>query len=157
MTVMLDNLIMPENIILEPAVSYRDDLFSLMAKQLASSGFISENEVGTVCIALREREEKGSTAIGNGLAIPHARIDSLEHVVGAFARVSDVDGFNSIDGAPVNFVFLILSPTDQQTQHFEALSTISRMMNNPACRSAIETGGNAQTIYEAMIHSTSHA
>jgi mannitol/fructose-specific phosphotransferase system IIA component (Ntr-type) len=74
--------------------------------------------------ALEKREKLGSTGIGNGVAVPHAKLDSLDTILGAFGRSAEGLDFNAVDGEPVHLVFLVVSPFDKADAHIQALQKI---------------------------------
>jgi PTS system nitrogen regulatory IIA component len=83
-----------------------------------------------IVAALTEREKVGSTGFGGGVAIPHAKVAGLSRVFGYFARLSGPVDFHSVDGAPVDLVFLILSPPDAGAEHLKALAGVSRALRD---------------------------
>jgi len=87
-------------------------LIGIPAKQIVSS--------------VNEREKLGSTGFGGGAAIPHGRIEGLDHVFGLFARLESPIDFQAVDGIPVDLVFLLLSPPDAGADHLKALASVSR-------------------------------
>ena len=83
---------------------------------------------------LWERERLGSTAIGDGIAIPHGKLPGLSGVIGAFGRhVAGVD-FDSLDGSPTHLFFLLVAPEDSVGQHLKALARVSRLLKDRAFR-----------------------
>ena len=84
----------------------------------------------TIVAALTERERIGSTGFGGGVAIPHGKIEGLSHVFGYFARLTAPVDFQSVDGLPVDLVFLILSPPDAGAAHLKALAGVSRTLRD---------------------------
>jgi PTS system nitrogen regulatory IIA component len=80
----------------------------------------------TVQTALSAREQLGSTGLGSGFALPHARIDGLSSYVGLFVRLAKAIDFDAIDGKPVTLVFALLIPSETAVPHVAALATISR-------------------------------
>jgi PTS system nitrogen regulatory IIA component len=84
----------------------------------------------TIVAALADREKIGSTGFGAGVAIPHAKIEGLDRVVGFFARLASPVDFQSVDGLPVDLVFLILSPPDAGADHLKALAGASRALRD---------------------------
>ncbi|GAA4710027.1 PTS sugar transporter subunit IIA [Sphingomonas lutea] len=83
-----------------------------------------------VLASLNEREQLGSTGFGQGVAIPHGKIDGLTRVYGLFARLSEPIDYKAIDGRPVDLVFLLLSPPNAGAEHLKALAAISRITRN---------------------------
>ena len=80
--------------------------------------------------SLTEREQLGSTGFGQGVAIPHGKIDGLGQIYCLFARLSEPVDYKAIDGRRVDLVFLLLSPPDAGADHLKALAAISRV-NRP--------------------------
>ena len=83
-----------------------------------------------ILASLTEREQLGSTGFGQGVAIPHGKIEGLPGVFGYFARLSQPIDFQAIDGLPVDLVFLLLSPPDAGADHLKALATVSRVFRD---------------------------
>lgn len=87
-------------------------------------------EPKTVVSALNEREKRGSTGFGGGVAIPHGRIEGLSREFGIFVRLSQPIDFQSVDGVPVDLVFLLLSAPDAGADHLKALASVSRALRD---------------------------
>jgi len=94
-----------------------------------------------------EREKLGSTGIGQGIAVPHARTDQIENLVGAVGISTNGISFNSLDGEPVNIIFLIIAPTKSIGLHLKALAKIARLLKNRTFRNALR---NAETSAEVI-------
>ena len=89
-------------------------------------------KAAVVLASLTDREQLGSTGFGQGVAIPHARIDGLSGSYGLFARLGEPVDYKAIDGRPVDLVFLLLSPADAGAEHLKALAAISRVTRDAA-------------------------
>ena len=89
-------------------------------------------ESAVVLASLTEREALGSTGFGQGVAIPHGKIEGLAKIYGLFARVAEAVDYKAIDGRPIDLVFLLLSPPDSGAEHLKALAAISRVTRNGA-------------------------
>ncbi len=83
-----------------------------------------------ILATVMEREHLGSTGFGQGVAIPHGKIEGLNRIYGMFARLSEPLDYKAIDGRPVDLVFLLLSPPDAGAEHLKALAAISRVTRN---------------------------
>lgn len=79
---------------------------------------------------ISEREKLGSTGFGQGVAIPHGKVDGLNQIYGLFVRLAEPVGYKAIDRKPVDLVFLLLSPADAGAEHLKALAAISRVIRN---------------------------
>ena len=89
-------------------------------------------EAAGINAAIGEREQLGSTGFGQGVAIPHAKIDGLAQIYGLFARLGEPVDYKAIDGRPVDLGFLLLSPPDAGAEHLKALAAISRVTRDAA-------------------------
>lgn len=85
-----------------------------------------------ILASLNEREQLGSTGFGQGVAIPHGKIEGLGRIYGLFARLAERVDYKAIDGRPVDLVFLLLSPPDAGAEHLKALAAISRVTRHAA-------------------------
>ncbi len=79
---------------------------------------------------LTERERLGSTGFGGGVAIPHGKIEGLDHVVGIFAQLTQPIDFGAVDDMPVDLVVMLLSPVDAGAEHLKALAQVSRALRD---------------------------
>ncbi len=85
-----------------------------------------------ILASLTEREQLGSTGFGQGVAIPHGKVEGLERIYGLFARVAEPVDYKAIDGRSVDLVFLLLSPPQAGADHLKALAAISRITRHVA-------------------------
>ena len=83
-----------------------------------------------ILASLVERERLGSTGFGNGVAIPHGKVEGLTRIYCLFARLAEPIDYKAIDGASVDLVFLLLSPPDAGAEHLKALAAISRVIRH---------------------------
>ncbi len=99
---------------------------------------------------LWERERLGSTAIGDGIAIPHGKLAGLKGVIGAFGRhVRGVD-FDSLDGGPTHLFFLLVAPEDSVGQHLKALARVSRLLKDGAFRQRLVSAANRAELFRLI-------
>lgn len=96
---------------------------------------------------LTERERLGSTGFGGGIAIPHGKIDGLDHVIGLFARLAQPVDFAAIDDEPVDLVFMLLSPTDAGAAHLKALAHVSRVLREKAFVAKLRGAATDDALY----------
>jgi PTS system nitrogen regulatory IIA component len=81
--------------------------------------------------AVLQRERLGSTGVGNGIAIPHGKLISCDRIFGIFARLERPIDFDSLDGAPVDLMFLLVAPEAAGADHLKALARIARVLREP--------------------------
>lgn len=100
--------------------------------------------------ALAKRENLESTGIGNGIAIPHARTDTVEDLVLAFARSSEGVDFSAIDGKPSHLIFLIASPEDKKSEYIMALAKLSRLLRRESVRKMLMDAESPEEILKIV-------
>jgi len=108
----------------------KEDVIKELVDLLISAGDLDKNSRAKVLDSLMERESLGSTAIGQGIAIPHAKSDCFGKLVGAFALSRKGVDFDSLDGEPVYIFFLLLAAQDSAGPHLKALARISRLFKD---------------------------
>jgi len=108
----------------------KEDVIKEMVELLVSAGEIDKSCRNKVFDGLMERESLGSTAIGQGIAIPHTKTDCVSKLVGAFALSKKGVDFDSLDGEPVYIFFLLLAAQDSAGPHLKALARISRLFKD---------------------------
>jgi PTS system nitrogen regulatory IIA component len=87
-------------------------------------------ESAAILASLSERERLGSTGFGQGVAIPHGKIDGLAQIYGLFVRLAEPVDYKALDRQPVDLVFLLLSPPEAGAEHLKALAAVSRVTRN---------------------------
>ena len=103
-----------------------------------------------VAAALQERESLGPTGVGQGIALPHARLDGLDGVVGLFMRLEKPLDFDSVDRQPVDLIFALLAPQDAGVEHLKALALVSRTMRDGAMCSKLRANSDAATLHTLL-------
>ncbi len=115
---------------------------------VASSAYgLKSNDV---CQALQERESLGPTGVGQGIALPHARLADLEKVHGIFVRVEKPLDFDSVDRQPVDLVFALLAPLDAGVDHLKALAMVSRTMRDPGLCAKLRANSDLPTLHTLL-------
>ena len=99
---------------------------------------------------LWERERLGSTAIGDGIAIPHGKLPGLTAVIGAFGRHASGVDFQSLDGKPSRLFFVLVAPEESVGQHLKALARVSRLLKDAAFRERLLTAPDAPALFSAI-------
>jgi len=123
--------IIPEGGILDDLkAAQKEEVIKEMVQALVKTGKVDESASKKVIKALMDREELGSTGIGAGVAVPHAKHDSVTDLVGAFGRSRKGINFDALDGEPVHVLFLLLSSKSASGAHLEALAYISRLVRD---------------------------
>ena len=125
------DLLSSGGIVLRGGVSSKRQALHTVAE--AASFALGINE-GRALDALLEREALGSTGLGNGVAIPHARIEGLTQIRGVFVRLDTPVAYGSVDDRPVDLMFALFAPLNAGAEHLRALAAVSRAMRSPELR-----------------------
>jgi PTS system nitrogen regulatory IIA component len=123
----LASLVDPSRVVFGVRANNKEQLLLDLASRAAASLNLDPKAIFN---ALRAREELGSTGLGEGSALPHARIEGLDRFFGMFARLKRPVHFDSVDAKPVDLVFLLLSPASAQGEHLAALAAVSRHLRD---------------------------
>ena len=106
-----------------------------------------------VSAEILKREELGSTGLGSGVAIPHARVLGLGKLYGSLARLKRALDFAAVDGEPVDLVFLLLLPSSTGREQLEALSAVARQLRKPTIAAMLRKARDGSEAYNAMLSS----
>jgi PTS system nitrogen regulatory IIA component len=138
--------ILPEKMVLPllKGTTKETVLRELAEHMAAESPDIDANRLVDV---LWERERLGSTAIGDGIAIPHGKLPGLQSVLGAFGRHPDGVDFQSLDGQPTRLFFLLVAPENSVGQHLKALARVSRLLKESAFRERLTHADTQEELY----------
>ncbi len=124
----------------------KDDAIKKIIELASKSGKILDKDKVTHTIF--EREKLVSTGVGKGFAIPHGKTDSISDVVAAFAITKEPIDFDSIDGEPVRFIFLLIGKENLLNTHIKLLSRISRLMNKDEFREKLLDAKSPEEVLE---------
>jgi len=114
------------------------------------SGAHPEIERDRLLVALQERERLNSTALGDGVAIPHGKLRDIRRVIAAFGRSRAGVDFQSLDGKPTHLFFLLVAPEDSAGAHLKALARISRLLKDASFRQRLMEAGDAHQLYQTI-------
>ncbi|MFA7359879.1 MAG: PTS sugar transporter subunit IIA [Candidatus Kapaibacterium sp.] len=131
------------------AVKDKNDAITKMLELAKNSGNILDFEAVSKCVF--EREKLVSTGVGKGFAIPHGKSDEIKEIVAAFALLKDPIDFDSIDGEPVRFVFLLVGKDSMLNLHIKLLSRISRLMNKDEFREKLLAAETKQQVLKLFV------
>jgi PTS system nitrogen regulatory IIA component len=110
-----------------------------------------ELDLASIVAVLAERERLGSTAIGDGIAIPHGKMPGVKQILGAFGRHRPGVDFESLDGKPTHLFFVLIAPEDSTSLHLKALARVSRLFKDSAFRERLMAARDAQEIYSLIV------
>ena len=146
---MSETLFSTESVVIDLNVGTQKQLFQEMATRIIEARGLDVASRDIIAAAM-ERERLGSTGVGNGVALPHARIEGIDHVMAGFARLSDPMDFDSIDGRPVDLVAFLLAPADAAGAHLRALARVSRQLRREENRSRLRSAPDAMSVFTIL-------
>jgi len=141
------DLITPEAVIPHLKVASKKAALQELAARAAE---LSGQDERAVLEVLMQREKLGSTAVGNGIAIPHGKLPKLDHLFGLFARVMRPIDFEALDNQPVDLIFLLLAPEGAGADHLRALAQVARLLREPAVARQLRDSDDAEAIYAVL-------
>jgi len=128
----------------------KDDVIKELVEALIASGEIDKRYRTKLFEALTARESLGSTAIGQGVAIPHAKSDCVTKLIAAFGLSKKGIDFDSLDGEPVYIFFLLVAPQDSAGPHLKALARISRLLKDKYFRDSLRACEDDKSIVKII-------
>ena len=136
-------LLSPERIFIDTEISSKKRLLEFIADQVSEQFEMSQ---ATLFSNLLEREKLGSTGLGKGFAVPHARLVNLEQAIGLFIKLSQPVNFEAPDNQPVDLVFAIIIPEQATDQHLQTLSALARVFSQADICDAIRQANSAEEV-----------
>jgi len=112
-------------------------------------------DAGDVLDALAEREAAGSTGVGYGVAVPHARLEGLQRMRAVFVRLEQPVEFDSVDDQPVDLLFALFAPKNAGAEHLRALARVSRVMRQAELREQLRKARSADAVHALLVQDIS--
>ena len=140
-------ILKPEAVKSISTISSKKRLFQEIAEIAQANYGLS---VSSTFEALQDRENLGPTGVGHGVALPHARLESLDRVVGIFVRVEKPLEFDSADKQPVDLFFALLAPIEAGVDHLKALALVSRTMRDADTCTKLRANTQSSSIYAIL-------
>ena len=144
----ITEILNPEMVIPGLKGTTKTDVLRELAEALAKK--FPEIKLEQLTAVLAERERLGSTAIGDGIAIPHGKLPGVKKILGAFGRHPDGVDFESLDGNPTQLFFVLVAPEDSASLHLKALARVSRLLKDNAFRDRLLAAPDAAEIYRLI-------
>ena len=141
------NLLKPEAIRIFSSVSSKKRLLHDIAG-IAEACY--QTDYSQTVEALIERESLGPTGVGGGIALPHARLEQLDKVVGAFVLLENPVEFDAIDKQPVDIVFGLFAPKSAGVEHLKALALVSRTLREQSIVAKLRSNHKPSTLYTIL-------
>ena len=146
----ITNFLTEDSIIMDCDSKSQKNTLEVISNKMAELTSTNKDEIFQ---KLYEREKLGTTAFGNGIAIPHARVEGIQNAKIIILKLTEAIDFNSIDGNKVDIVMSLFVPNDNNEMHVELLSSIASLLDDQVFREKIRT---ANTASDVMMIVSSH-
>jgi PTS system nitrogen regulatory IIA component len=153
---LLSEFISPDSVVASLKAKSKKQLLQDLSARAARLTGLSERDIFDV---LLQRERLGSTGLGQGIAIPHGKVQGLKRIVGICARLAEPVDFEAVDGEKVDIVFLLLAPEGAGADHLKALARISRLLREGSAVDKLRACKDAAALYAVLTEgeASSHA
>jgi nitrogen PTS system EIIA component len=144
----IPELLSPNRIRHALTVAGKPELLRYMADLLGAGGGVTAS---VALASLQEREDLGSTGLGNGFALPHGRLPGLARPIGAFAQMAGGVDYAAIDRQPVRLVFALLVPAEATEGHLQILAGLARMFHDQNLRECLIRAKSPEELYNHLM------
>ncbi len=144
----LENLVSEKAIVCNADIASKKRALELLAELLAEQ--VDPDQSLEIYQQLTEREKLGSTALGHGIALPHARAESCEQAVGAFIKLKQGIDFDSPDDIPTDLLFALMVPKDHTEEHLQILAGLASLFNDRQFRHNLRTASNDTELHSRL-------
>lgn len=146
----ISDFLMKETISANLQAADKKGVIAELVELLITAGKIEERDRPKLVQALLERESLGSTGVGHGIGIPHAKLEGVRELVAAFGISHQGIHFDSLDGEPAHIFFLLVAPHDSAGPHLKALARISRLLKDKFFRNTLRKATTPEEILQVI-------
>jgi mannitol/fructose-specific phosphotransferase system IIA component (Ntr-type) len=146
----MTDFIVRESISPQLAATTKEGAIREMVENLRAVGYFQNCAAEDLIKAIMKREQLGSTGIGRGVAIPHAKHANAERLIGTLGISQPGVQFQSLDGEPVHVLVLLISPQDRPGPHLQALESVSRSLRDDGFVRALREGVDRETLWKLL-------
>ncbi|WP_341707381.1 PTS IIA-like nitrogen regulatory protein PtsN [Halopseudomonas sp.] len=144
----IDHILTPERTFAGVQGGSKKRVLELIGKLVAQHTNLDPDAIYENLIA---RERLGSTGFGNGIAIPHCRLEDCHQAIGALLQLDGKIDFDALDGQPVDLIFVLLVPQEATEQHLQILKMLAGKLDNAELRDALRAAPDADALYRVMV------
>ena len=145
----ITEILSPDMVVPDLTGNTKSQVLRELAQPLATK--YRDLELSAISAVLAERERLGSTAIGDGIAIPHGKMPGVRQILGIFGRHRRGVDFESLDGRPTHLFFVLIAAEDSTSLHLKALARVSRLFKDSSFRDRLMTVGEAEEIFRLIV------
>ena len=145
----IDHILTPERTFSGVQGGSKKRVLELIGKLVAQQTNLDPDAIYENLIA---REKLGSTGFGNGIAIPHCRLEDCHQAIGALLQLDGKIDFDALDGQPVDLIFVLLVPQEATEQHLQILKMLAGKLDRADLRDALRAAPDADALYHVMVN-----
>lgn len=162
----LDTLISSNAVIFNPEIKSKKRALELLADSLAQEATLSQQDTPEsddaddeideqeIFQLLTEREKLGSTSLGHGVALPHARTSMTDHAIGAFLKIDDGIDFDSPDNQATDLIFALMVPEHYTDEHLKILAYLATLFSDENFCDSLRSAQNSNETYQKLVNTT---
>ena len=143
----LSELISPESIVATLKVGSKKQALQELSQIAENITGVSSRDVFGIVL---QRERLGSTGVGQGIAIPHGKLEGLDKIFAIFARLETPINFEAMDDKPVDLIFMLLAPESAGADHLKAFARISRTLRDASVTKKLRDSDTIDAIYSIL-------
>ncbi len=148
-TLTIDNILTPELTLCRVPGSSKKRILEHISEEIhRRHPELSDNQIFNNLVS---RERLGSTGIGQGIAIPHCRLEGCDQVIGVLVTLEEGVAFDAIDNQPVDLLFTLIVPKEATSEHLELLSQLAEKFNDHGFCDQLRQCADSNTLYNRMI------
>lgn len=143
----ISDILSKNDVIIDEKIASKKQTLECLARLASAATHLDER---LIFDALLERERLGTTGVGHGVALPHARLADLKKIYCAFLKTKPLD-FEAVDAKNVDLVFLLLVPEDAGADHLKALARLSKLLRNEEVAAQLRVTNSASALYKIIL------
>ncbi|GGK07991.1 PTS IIA-like nitrogen regulatory protein PtsN [Pseudomonas matsuisoli] len=145
----LENILTPGRVLANAPGGSKKRVLEQIAKLVAQD--VPDMDAQQIFESLVAREKLGSTGFGNGIAIPHCRLNACRTPIAAVLKLQTAVDFDALDGAPVDLLFVLLVPDSATEEHLQLLRQIASLLDRASVREQLRKAPDSEALYEKVI------
>ncbi|MEK9678628.1 MAG: PTS IIA-like nitrogen regulatory protein PtsN [Rhodospirillaceae bacterium] len=149
----ISDILSPESVVSNLKVTSKKQALQELSKRISDLAELEDRDVFEI---LLDREKLGTTGVGNGIAIPHGKMENVDKLHGLFARLERPVEFESIDERPVDLIFLLLAPESAGADHLKALAQVSRLLRDKSMCEKLRGSDSPEALYALLTDQTAN-
>jgi nitrogen PTS system EIIA component len=146
----ISDFLCPDAVTADLKAKNKEEVIDELVTLLVSAGAIEKKSKAKIIEVIMAREALGSTAIGQGIAIPHGKSDSVSKLVSGLGVSRKGIDFDSLDGEPAHIFFILIAPQDSAGPHLKALARVSRLLKDKYFRESLKSAKDSRDIAELV-------